>query len=129
MCQLPRLLITSGISWHKIKPISLVKQVSTSFIWQLRSVHIISRFGLITEACHRNQSNKSKVGHEFTLPQYLKQLYISNKTECFSCKSGCGVCGHTHIKSYKEKLAWSINKWLQVNNTIILFTTVIPLRN
>ena len=72
-------------------------------------VSIISRCGLIIEAHHRNQPNKNKLGvynPVVSFESYLKQLYISNKTECCSYKGGCGICGHPHIKALKkEKLA------------------------
>ena len=38
------------------------------------------------------------------LYSHLKQLYISNKTKCFSYKGGCGVCGRTqHIKAFERR--------------------------
>ena len=39
---------------------------------------------------------------------YLKQLYIINKMEHFSCKGGCGLCEqHIHVsRRLKEKLTW-----------------------
>ena len=52
---------------------------------------------------------------------YLKQLYLSNKTECFSFKDRRGWCGCTLIE-----LAWAADKWLRVINTIML---VIVLRS
>ena len=35
---------------------------------------------------------------------YLKQLYISNKTEYFSYKGGCGIRGHVHIEEFKIRV-------------------------
>ena len=32
-------------------------------------------------------------------------------------------------RHFKEELAWAIDKWFQVTNNEMLFTTVIPLRN
>ena len=69
-------------------------------------VSIISRHGLTIEVCHRNQLNKSKLAQYKPLLHFtsqLKQLYISSKTECFSCKGGCGVSGHTHIETFKRR--------------------------
>ena len=61
-------------------------------------VGIISRCGLRIEVCHRNQPNKSRLAVPFSL-SYLKQLYISNKLECFSYKSGYGL---TCIEAFKR---------------------------
>ena len=47
----------------------------------------------------------------------------------FSYKGGCGVRGFTHIEAIKEELAWATDKRLQVISNIMLFKTVIPLRN
>ena len=59
----------------------------------------------------------------------LKQLYISNKMECFSYKSGCGVTCNEAAKcvtrGLKEELAWVIDKRLQVISKTMLFKTVI----
>ena len=48
---------------------------------------------------------------------------------CFSYKGGCSMHGHNVLRSLKEELAWATDKWLQVISNIILFKTVIPLRN
>ena len=40
------------------------------------------------------------VSRSFRFKSYLKQLYISNKTECLSYKSGCGVMC---IKAFKRR--------------------------
>ena len=50
-------------------------------------IGIASRCGLTIEAHHRNQLNKSKLSlykllHHFN--SHLKQLYISDKTECLN---------------------------------------------
>ena len=39
--------------------------------------------------------------------------------EHFSCKGGCGICGHTDIKTFKEELAWATDKWLWVISNLI----------
>ena len=51
--------------------------------------------------------------------------------ECFSYKSGCGICEPMHIKEFllKEQLDWAIDKRLQVNSNKMLFQAVIPQRN
>ena len=49
--------------------------------------------------------------------------------EHFSYKGGCGICGCTHIKMLKKELSWAIDKWLRVIGNIMLFQTVIQLRN
>ena len=69
-------------------------------------VRIVSRRGLRIEARHRNQPNKSKLALYkplLRLYSHLKQLYISNKTKCFSYKGGCGMCGCTHIEAFKRR--------------------------
>ena len=33
----------------------------------------------------------------------LKQLYLSNMTERFSYKGGCGICEHMHTELFKRK--------------------------
>ena len=70
-------------------------------------VNIDSRHGLRIEAHHRNQPNKSKLALYKPLLHFyshLKQLYISNKTEHFSYKSGCGVHECILIKAFKKEL-------------------------
>ena len=95
-------------------------------------VGIVSRCGLRIKARHRKQPNKSKLAlYKPLLRLYsrLKQPYISNKTKRFSYKGGCGVRGCTvHVsRRLKEELAWATYKRFQV--IIMLFKTVIPLRN
>ena len=60
-------------------------------------VNIVNRCGLGIEVCCRNQLCISRFFH---FNSYLKQLYISNKIECFSNKNGCGV---THIEVFKRR--------------------------
>ena len=54
---------------------------------------------------------------------------MSNKTERFSYKGGCGVHGLHVLSRLKGELAWATDKRLQVISNIMLFKTVIPLRN
>ena len=49
--------------------------------------------------------------------------------ERFSYKGGCGVHGHTISRHLKEELAWATDKWLWIISNIMLFETVVPLRN
>ena len=53
------------------------------------------------------------VNCSFNFNSSLKQLHISNKTECFSYKSGCGVM---HIKMFEIRagLGYKQNAWLLV---------------
>ena len=63
-------------------------------------VIIVSRNGLSIDMCHRNQDNKSKLvlyKPLFHYNSYLKQLYISNKIECFIIKLGVVYRGIVHI--------------------------------
>ena len=71
-------------------------------------VSIISRCGLRIKVCHRNQANKTKlVPYKSLLSKsHSKQLYISNKMECFSYKGKCGISVLGHLK---EELAWTID--------------------
>ena len=57
----------------------------------------------------------------FHFNSYLKQLYISNKMEHFSYKSGCGM---THIEVFKNELVWAIVKRLQFISNIMLVTYI-----
>ena len=74
-----------------------------------------------TRCTCRSQPNKSKLALYKPLLNFyshLKQLYINNKTERFSHKGGCGVCGSTHIKAFKEEVAWATDRWLPVISNI-----------
>ena len=55
-------------------------------------VNIISRHNLRVYACHLALYNPLLLFNS-----HLKHLYISNKTEHCSDKSGCGICKHTCI--------------------------------
>ena len=41
--------------------------------------------------------------------------------EHFSFECGHGQYRRTHIKPFKKELAWAVDEWLWVINTIILF--------
>ena len=65
-------------------------------------LHIISRCGLNSDACHINQPtvcNSSKLA----LYKALKQLYICTKMEHFRYKGGCGMYGRIWIKVLKRR--------------------------
>ena len=69
-------------------------------------IGIVSRRGLTIEVRCRNQPNKRKLALYKPLLHFyshLKQLYISNKTEQFSYKGRCGVCGYACIETFKRK--------------------------
>ena len=117
--------------WHDIDSIWLVKQVLQLLYC---SCAIIGN-GLShkIEACHRNQPCKTDyINYHFISRcfTFTVVLHVSNKTESFSYRGGCGVCGCCkHIKAFKEELAWTPDKCIQVINDIMLFKTVMPLRN
>ena len=96
-------------------------------------VGIVSRRrGLRIEARRRNQPNKSKLALYkplLRLYSHLKQPPISNKTKRFSYKGGCGGRGRSRIEALKEELAWATYRRLRVISNIMLFKTIIPLRN
>ena len=80
----------------------------------------------------RNQPNKSKLALYKSLLQFyshLKQLYISNKVECFSYEVSVACMGVHLLRRLKEEQAWAIDKQLQVISNIMLFKTLISLRN
>ena len=69
-------------------------------------VSTVSRHGLTIEARHRNQPNKSKLVLYKLLLHFqnqLKQLYTSNKIECFTYKGMCGIHGRTEIETFKTR--------------------------
>ena len=102
----PRLLIASarcGVIWT---PYDWLNK-GYSFYMTVAIV-ISGGYGLRIEACYSNQPNKGKLllyncYFYFKIP--FKQLYTSCKTERFSYKDGCSVCGHmcTHIKVFKRR--------------------------
>ena len=95
-------------------------------------VGIVSRRGLRIEACRRNQPNKSKLALYkplLRLCSHLKQPYISNKTNTSVIKVGMVRVGVHISRRLKEERAWATYKRFQVISNIVLFKTVIPLRN
>ena len=80
-------------------------------------VSISSRCGLVIEP------SKTQLSHYFYRKGHIKQLYITNKMECFSYKGGYGISIARYLK---EKLAWAIDKRLCI---ILLLKVVILLRN
>ena len=104
VCPPLRLLITSGVMWHDMDPCDWLNKFCSFCMAAIFG--IISRRGLRNQVHHRNQPNKNKlVLYKPLLHFYshLKQLYMSNKTEPLSYKSGCGVHGHTCIKVIKRR--------------------------
>ena len=91
VCLPPRLLITSGVMWHDMDPMTVV--VGSVVI---ALMHVIET-NLIRVSYHC-------ISHYFHYNGHLKQLYISNTTKHFSYKGGCGVCGQTCIEALKEEL-------------------------
>ena len=67
-------------------------------------IDISNRDGLTIEVCLRNQTNKSKlvlyIIYYYHFKSRLKQLYIYNKTEYFSC---IGENVMTHIEVVKRR--------------------------
>ena len=121
VCPLPRLLITSGMMWHKWVPYDWLNKFYHFYMAAV--VSIISRCGFRIESHFRIQPNKSKpVMYKpwIHFSSHLKQLQKSNKMEWFSYKGGCDVCG---CMCLKEGLARATDRWLWV------IKTVLPLRN
>ena len=52
---------------------------------------------------------------------HYKQLYVSNKTEHFSYKGGCGISECMHIEMFKRRASLGIDKRLQVISNKMLF--------
>ena len=72
--------------------------------------NIVISSDLRIEAHHRNQLCKTKLSLYkplLSLSSHLKQLYISNKTECFSYRGKCGV--HGVIISVTKILNWFVD--------------------
>ena len=83
------------------------------FIWQVSLVGVVLELKCVIE------TNPIRVSyHCISYNSFLKQLYISNKTEHFSYKSGYGL---THIETFKKELAWVIDNWLQFIINMMLF--------
>ena len=64
-------------------------------------VSIVSRRGLSIDEHHRNQPNKSMLVQYMPILSWLKQSYVSNKTECFCYKGRCCICGSKHVEAFK----------------------------
>ena len=93
-----RLVITSGVIWT---PYDWLKRFYSFCMAAI--ISIVSRHGLRNEVLCRNQHNKSKLALYKPLLDFYSQLYISNKTECFSYKCGCGVHELTCIEAFKRR--------------------------
>ena len=109
LCWPPRLLITSNAIEIQRKWLNNLYSFCVGAV-----VDIISRYGLNLNVHHRNQRKRNKLAMYSLLLHFnscLEKLYISNKTEHFSCKGECDVCILKHLK---EKLAWATDEWLLV---------------
>ena len=62
------------------------------------------------------------INHSFHFNSYLKQLYISIKSEHFSYKSGCGMM---RIEAFKRRAGLGYKQTVWVISSIMLFKTVI----
>ena len=127
VCPPPRLVITSawcGMIWTPYDWLNKYYSFCMAAI-----VSIASRHGLRIEMCCRNQSKLALYNPLLCLYSLLKQPYISNKTKHFSYKGRCGVRGVHISRHLKEELAWATYKRLLFISNIMLFKTVIPLRN
>ena len=72
-------------------------------------VVIINGLGLGIDTRRRHYPTKSCLALYKGLihcNSHYKQPYLSNKTECFSYKGGCGISECMHIETFKEELAW-----------------------
>ena len=101
----PRLLITSGVMWCDMDSISLVKQVLQL---SYGSCSMLSVMGMALELKRIVETYLIRVSYccvsyylHFNTP--FKQLYTSNKMECFSYKGGCGWHGCSHIEVFKRR--------------------------
>ena len=95
----PRLLlITSGMIWS---PYHWLNKFYT-FIWQLQMVSLVDVALELNHVIKHNRVSQHYIRHYFHFKSHLKQLYISNKTECFNYKGGYGICEHMHIKIFKR---------------------------
>ena len=56
-------------------------------------------------------------------------MYLSNEMEGFCYKGGVVFCRHSFIEMFKVELTWATSKRLWVISNVMLFKTVIPLRN
>ena len=69
----------------------------------------MSKCGLRIKACCRNKYNKCNtqhcIIHYFYFNSQIKPLYVSNKTECFSYRGGCGVMC---IEAFKRRFGLGI---------------------
>ena len=102
------------------------------FFYMAAIVGIISRHGLIIGVHHRNQYNRSKIGM-YSLLLSLYQLFspaVNELTKSISVIKADVVYVGIHIsRDIKEKHTWATNKQLWIISIIMIFKTVIPLRN
>ena len=92
----------------------LVKQVLQFYIAGIVDTSLVARSGLTIEAGHRNQLKLALYKPWIYFYSHLKYLYISNKTEHFSCKLGVAYVGMCILRLLKQELAWATDKELWV---------------
>ena len=98
----------------------------------MAAIVIISReCGLRIEVHHRNQPCKTKL---FLYKPFLhnyshsKQLYIHAKVTRWNASViEVGVVQISRL--LKEKVAWATDKWIRIISNIMLYKTVMPLKN
>ena len=113
VCLPLRILITSGVIWTQYDWLNKFYNFYMTAI-----VTIISRCGLTIEACHSNQSNKSKLALYKPLlhcNRHLKQLYIKvTRWYTSVIKVGVVYMGVHILRHLKEELVWAIDEWFWV---------------
>ena len=83
-------------------PIGLVKQVLQLLVWQLQ---LVSLAGMALQLKQQpNKNNLAQYKSLLHLYNNLTKLYISNMTECFNYKGGCGMRGQTCIETFETRV-------------------------
>ena len=125
-CVHPRLLITSGVIWT---PYDTLNKFYSCY---MAAIVIISRkCGLRIEVHHRNQPCKTKLflyKPLLHIYSHSKQLYIhAYVTRWNASVIEVGVVRISIL--LKEKVAWATDKWIRIISNIMLYKTVMTLRN
>ena len=97
VCLPPKLVITSGVIWTSHDWLNKFYSFYIAAVFS-----IVSRCDLIIEAHQPNKSRLVLCKPLIHFNSHLKQLYISNKMECFSYKGGCDVYGLQVLRCLKE---------------------------
>ena len=83
------------MAWYG--PIWLAKQAQQLLaIWQLWSVLLVGKALKLKQFIETTYCNKSKLALYYQLSE--TDIYVSNETECFSYKGGCGMSALKHLK-------------------------------